>query len=126
MFTTAGAEDAQRWLHARGLPRPPHWHVELVVPSRETTRFELSIYAEEWGFALHHDHKTSWIRVTDIAFVHGRDDFALLARTPSLESIDALLAKLEAEHAFAFQRAATTIRTNVPGAPEAVRAWLGG
>lgn len=126
VFTTAGAEDAERWLHARELPRPPHWHVELVLPSSDATWFELSIYAEEWGFAFHHDGKSSWVRITDIAFVHGRDDFSLFGRTPALEAIGTLIAELEAEHAIAFHRDAATIRTNVPGAPEATRAWLSG
>ena len=62
--------------------------------------------------------------MTDVVFVHGRDDFGLLADTPDLLSIGELVTKLEHAHALAFDRATATIRTNLPVADAAIRAWL--
>src|SRR6185312_10788992 len=55
----------------------------------ETTssRFHLDIYLEEWGVFFCHAGQSSRIRVTDMAFVHGRDDFQLLGVTPQLKDI---------------------------------------
>src|SRR5258706_9751789 len=83
-LTTLGAEAADRWLLALGLPTVAHWHVEIAISADIDSSFELNIYGEEWGFVFRNDGRGSWIRITDIPFVHGRDDFQLLARAPDL------------------------------------------
>ncbi len=103
VFSTPGAEASHRWLLALGLRPSPQWHAEVAILADGHSRFDLNVYAEEWGFSFHHDTRTSWIRVTDIAFVHGRDDFRLLQRTPDLLGIHVLLAELEADHGIAAQ-----------------------
>jgi hypothetical protein len=140
---TPGARDAAEWLAARtsgsagtttgaGLQR---WHVEIALdvahgraPSEfdedTATRFHLDIYSEEWGLFFCHAGHASWIRVTDIPFVHGRDDFSLLALVPPLADIGKLIRRIEATHALAFQRAGAAVRTNVPSLEPAVRSWL--
>jgi hypothetical protein len=123
-FTTPGAEAADRWLFALGLPAPARWHVEIAVLADAGTRFDLNIYAEEWGFCFQHAGRSSWVRVTDAAFVHGRDDHDLLAKAPDLLAISVLLADLEHEHGLAFRRATASVRTNIPDAPNIVRDWL--
>ncbi len=123
-MATRGAEASARWLAALGLREIPHWHVSIELVGGAATTFELDIYAEEWGFAFRHARRASWIRVTDIAFVHGRDDFDLLARTPELLDVDTLLAELEAAHDIAFRRGRASVRTNLAGASEAVREWI--
>ena len=121
---TIGAEASDRWLLSLGLPTVPQWHAEITIAADIDTMFELNVYAEEWGFAFHHDGRGSWIRVTDIPFVHGRDDFRLLPRTPDLLAINYLATELEAEHGVSFRRVNATIRTNVPNAAEIIRDWL--
>lgn len=121
---TLGADAAQRWLGTLALTAVSPWHAEISVLAGGDTRFDVSVYAEEWGYAFHHDGRTSWIRVTDVPFVHGRDDYRLLARTPDLLGISALLADLEIDHGVSFQRATASVRTNVAHATEAVREWL--
>src|SRR5881628_386772 len=102
--SSAGALAAAAWLRDRALSPPPaivRWHIEIamdVVPTPpvtdfdETTasRFHLDMYSEEWGMFFCHRGKSSWIRVTDIPFVHTRDDFSLLAITPALKEVGAL------------------------------------
>lgn len=122
--STQGAEQSARWLLALGLPAMRRWHAEIELTAGAGTTFELNIYAEEWGFVLQHDGHTSWIRITDIPFVHGHDDFHLLPRTPDLLAVSVIAAELEAEHGITFDRANATIRTNLPGATETIRGWL--
>lgn len=121
---TLGAGQADRWLVALGLRRVLRWHAEIEIAVSLDTRFELNIYAEEWGFAFHHEGRGSWIRVTDIPFVHGRDDFHLFPRTPDLLAISCMAEELEAEHGLELDRAQATIRTNLPDATEIIRGWL--
>jgi len=123
MLPTVGAEASHRWLTTLALPSVPKWQAEIVL-STGSTSFELNIYAEEWGFAFRHGGRTSWIRVTDVAFVHGRDDFALLMRTPNLLAIGQTIADLERTHDVALRRAQPTIRTNIPFATEVIREWI--
>ena len=124
ILNTVGAEAASRWLLALGLPETPRWYVEIAILADGESRLDLNVYAEEWGFVFHHKGRTSWIRVTDIPFVHGRDDHELLAHTPDLLAIGVLLAWLEADQEIAFRRATASVRTNIPAAPAAVRDWL--
>lgn len=124
IFTTPGAEAAGRWLSALGLPPAPRWYVEIAVVGDADASFDLNIYAEEWGFCFQIAGAGSWIRVTDVPFIHGRDDFRLLKRLPDLLAINALLHDLEQDHSIAFGRAAATVRTNLPNAEPIVRDWL--
>ncbi|NVB78513.1 MAG: hypothetical protein HOV81_08985 [Kofleriaceae bacterium] len=98
--------------------------MEIAIATDADTSFELNIYGEEWGYAFHHGGRGSWIRVTDIPFIHGRDQFHLLARTPDLLAINLLAAELELEHDVALRRASATIRSNIPHATEVVAEWL--
>ena len=114
-----GYEAARRWLAAMELEPVDRWHVEATLTGDDAW-FRLAIYSDEWGFALHHGKRVSWIRVRETAFVHGRDDFALLVRTPDLAHVDALIAELAQRHALG----RITVRSNVEHAKERVRTWL--
>jgi hypothetical protein len=137
LSTTAGMRAAQAWLSARGLSAPSltRWHAsillgtedrppELELDERVDTRFRIEIYSEEWGYFFCHRGHASWIRVTDIPFVHGRDDFKLLPTTPSLENLGQLLRSLEQQHGLAFRRDQAVVRTNVAHAEAAIRQWV--
>ena len=134
---TAGQLASEAWLHQRGLTAPTahSWHVEVTLDVRDApaqrdfddrkdTRFRIEIYSIEWGFFFCHGGHSSWIRVTDIPVVHGRDDFRLLAMMPPLKDIGGLLRRLEKQHAIAFRREHAYIRTNVPSAEPAIRLWV--
>jgi hypothetical protein len=134
----AGATAARSWLEARGVDSPPgltRWHAEIFLdrvdaPARlefdehEDSRFHIDIYSEEWGFYFCHLGRVSWIRITDIPFVHGRDDHSLLSQTPALENIGALLRSLEKKHDVTFYRQHALVRTNVVAAETMIRSWL--
>ena len=134
--TNAGALAAVTWLRNRGMtPTSSRWHVEIALdviadraPSEfdeaTATRFHISIYTEEWGIYFCHDGQSSWIRVTDIAFVHGRDEFRLLEQMPALKDVGSLLRRLEQQYEVRFQRQYATITTNLPDLEPAVRAWV--
>lgn len=124
IFRTLGAEAADRWRLALGLPSVPHWFAEIAIPGDHEASFDLHIYGEEWGFTFARGSRSSWIRVTDIAFVHGRDDLGLLPRTPDLLAVHVLLAELERDHGCTFQRDTATVRTNVPDAASPIRDWI--
>jgi hypothetical protein len=136
-LSTLGSLAAASWLSARGATAPTleRWHVEVALdvvqrraPSEfdETTssRFHLDIYLEEWGVFFCHAGQSSRIRVTDIAFVHGRDDFQLLGVTPQLKDIGWLLRHVESRHGLEFMREHADIRTNVANVEPAVRSWI--
>jgi hypothetical protein len=120
------------WLLARGLvPHASRWHVQVtigtsdpVVDEDAATLFRVELFSEEWGFWFRHAGKTSWIRVTDMPFVHGRDDHDLLAATPSLKNIGNLLRTLERRFDFEMQPRCALLRTNLIGAEIAIRDWL--
>ncbi len=119
-----GRAESAAWLEALGLQPVPRWHVEVVVDAGPAPKRALNIYAEEWGFAFHHARRSSWIRVTDIAFVHGRDDFGLIARVPPLLALGVFAANLETEYEIELARSRAIIRSNVSGATPLVRRWL--
>lgn len=119
------------WLVARGLcPSEQKWFVEINLDvgiaeePAPVTRLLLEVYAEEWGYRFERDGRVSWIRVTDLPFVHGRDDHRLLPRTPPLSRIGTLVREIEDVHGIAFRRDAASIRSNVPDGDEAIRTWL--
>ena len=135
--TTAGMLAAKTWLTARGLSAPTlqRWHAtvllgpearvpELDFDERRETRFRIEIYSEEWGFFFCHQGRASWIRVTDIPFVHGHDDFRLLAVAPPLKDLGTFLRVLETQHDLRFQRDHALVRTNLAAAEPTIRSWV--
>lgn len=134
---TPGSVASSAFARARGLTPPAHqrWHVEIALDTSGTrppsefdetvaTRFQLDIYSEEWGVFFCHAGRSSWIRSTDIPFVHGRDDYQLLALLPALEDIGRLLRHVEQEHGIAFHRQHAAVRTNLANAELAIRGWV--
>ena len=112
------------WLAARGIvPANERWSVEIELHARGAT-FRIEIYREEWGFQLATLRRASWIRVTDLPFVHGRDEFDLLRVTPRLERVGELVRALEARLELAFDRQHAAIRTDLPHAARAITAWV--
>ena len=71
-----------------------------------------------------HDGRASWIRVTDLAFVHGRDEHELLGIVPPLRDISLLLRELERRFEIPFLRKYASIRTNLANAEPHIRAWI--
>ena len=128
---------AMKWLLDRGLnpPTVKRWHVEVSLATydgpaplqfddRIDSRFHIDIYSEEWGFFFCHGGRASWIRVTDIAFVHGRDDFGFVSRAPALDQIGAFLRELESTYQISFQRKHALVRTNLASAEPVIRRWV--
>ncbi len=136
IWSSAGALAARAWLHERNITSPEfqRWYAHVVLgvadrppaqlDERTATYFRLEIYSEEWGYFFGHAKAASWIRVTDTPFVHGRDDYRLLARTPPLREIGQLVRALERQHGLAFRREHALVRTNLAGAETRIRAWV--
>jgi hypothetical protein len=133
----AGALAAHAWLMARGLPRPigGGWDVAIALevadrpapPSLTNpaeSRFHLSISSTEWGFLFCHRGRVSWIRVTDVPYIHDRDDHGLLGRVPPLRDVGALVHAIEHKSAIRFRRDHASVRTNLAGAEPGLRAWI--
>ena len=111
------------WLVARDLsPLETKWFVELAFVA-DDARLELAIYAEEWGIRFERGDRVSWIRVTDIVFVHGRDDHRLFERMPPLREIGRLVHELEAEHGIQFARQEVRVSTSIPDAVPVLQTW---
>jgi hypothetical protein len=132
-----GVRAAVGWLEQRKLhpPTQKRWHVEVSLSTddgpasvmydeRVDSRFHIDIYSEEWGVFFCHGGRASWIRVTDIAFVHGRDEFELLPRVPELHALGPFLRDLERRHGLAFRRQHALVRTNLPTAEPTIRRWI--
>jgi hypothetical protein len=132
-----GGAAAVQWLAQRKLSATSvlRWHVEIALDVVEApapkdfdaltaTRFHIDIYSEEWGVFFCHAGRSSWVRITDIAFVHGRDDFGLLATMPPLKDVGALLRRLEHQHGVQLQRGFAAVRTNLANAEPAIRRWI--
>ena len=112
------------WLLTRGLlPSERNWYVEIELQAG-LARFEIEIFAEEWGIAFRHDGRASWIRITDIPFVHGSDDHDLLAKTTSLRDVGSVLRDVEKRYGLTFDRDAAVIRTNIANAEPEIREWV--
>jgi hypothetical protein len=135
-WSTAGALASRLWLAARGVQPPGTggWHAEVsigIADERLTapidpatdTGLRVDIYSEEWGFVFCQAGRASWIRVTDIPFVHGRDDFALLELTPPLKELGTLVRIIERRQSLAFHREHAYVRTNIENAEPALRRW---
>ena len=124
------------WLRARGIVQPSSsWHIEIVLdvvdatPSQAwsattDTRFHLHLYASEWCLFFCHGGRTSWVRVTDRPYMHGRDDFGFVSNMPRLQDIGTFLASLEDCHGIVFQRAHARITTTLAGAESNLSAWV--
>ncbi len=124
------------WLIERGLTADDaSWFVEVTlarsggrllhgIEQAPATHLAIEIHASEWGYLFRHDGRTSWIRVTDVPFVHGRDDFALLAATPRLEDMGELVRAIERQHRIELDRYAPWIRTSIIDAEPAIREWI--
>jgi len=128
---------ANAWLHDLTTPPPmlERWHAEIMLDitdaparadfdQRRDTRFHVNLYSEEWGFFFCHQRRASWIRITDVAFVHGQDDYGLLPLTPALADIGTLLRDLERRHAIQFRREHALVHTNLASAQPAIRSWV--
>ena len=112
------------WCVSRDLfPTTRDWFVEIAMHAG-SSRFAIEIYAGEWGFAFQHDARTSWIRVTDIPFVHGQDDFKLLHETTSLMQIGELNRGVEHLYGIKFARDTAEIRASIPDSLPSIRDWL--
>lgn len=119
------------WLVERGLtPREAKWFVEIELAASgnsdrlRTGKLLLEVYAEEWGYQFEHDGRISWIRVTDVPFVHGRDEHGLLAKTPRLEQISVLVREIEQRHGLVFERQHAVVRSNVPDEDGVIATWI--
>jgi hypothetical protein len=136
-WSSTGALAASQWVRDRQIPTASgqRWHIEIALdvgdatPSvdydeKSATRFHLDIYSEEWGHYFCHAGRSSWIRVTDLAFVHGKDDHHLLGLTPSLRDVGQLIRHLEHKYAIRFRRDLALIRTNLANAEHAIRQWV--
>ena len=88
------------------------------------TLLRLELYSEEWGFWFRHEDKVSWIRVTDVPFVHGRDDHALLGAISALKNLGSVVRTLENRFGVQFAFGAASIRTSLSEAEPAIREWL--
>jgi hypothetical protein len=118
------------WLVQLGLvPSEPKWFVEIVlgdnseIDETSATWFKLDVYAEEWGYTFCHAGHRSWIRVTDIRFVHGRDDHDLLLETPPLRDIGRLVRSLETRHQIQLRRRPALVRTSLLGMETSILEW---
>ena len=124
MSPNTGPLAAAQWLAALDIvPPTQRWSVEIALPASGESRFKLDIYSEEWGYTFAYRDRVSWIRVTDIRFVHGRDDHDLLSITPPLRKIDTLVTTLEKRFDLAFDRERAHVRTTILGAETALLAW---
>jgi hypothetical protein len=123
-FLNTGVIASAAWLVARDvLPAETRWSVEIALAtSDDRARFAIEIFAEEWGISFRLDDRTSWIRVTDVPFVHGRDDFELLRRTPRLEALGTLMRALEEEHGVRFVREKPSVISSF-GCEDVISAW---
>ena len=124
---TAGALAATAWLRKRGQtpPRDRRWHIELGLKAeRVPSTFSIEIADDEWGFHFVHGAQSSWIRIKSLPFVHERDDFRLLSRTPPLRELSTFLQELEQEHRVSFSRRHVSIGTDLPDVEREARAWV--
>ena len=125
VVTNTGPLATAAWCLARGLyPTERNWFVEVSLRAIAGSCFDIEIYAEEWGFQFRHDTRVSWIRVTDIPFVHGRDEFDLLREVSGLKDITRVLRAIETRYRVTFPREDATVRTNIDDAESTIREWI--
>jgi hypothetical protein len=129
LLTTLGSQAAAAWAAQVGLDvaGTPHWYVEIELHTDPVeAQLDLNIYPEEWGVVFRRGNRVSSIRVTDVPFVHGKDDHGLLTGLPELARFDELLAMLERRYDVVFQRTHPAVRSNLRRALASVRPWLVG
>jgi hypothetical protein len=135
LLSTKGALASAQWLRDRQLRPKRPWYAEVALdvgdhPTSITysgdtdTRFHINVYPEEWGVFFCHGSRASWVRVTDEAFVHGRDDHHLLPQLPDLSRVGYLLNTLELRYRLQFKREHALVRTNLTRGPSTIRDWL--
>lgn len=139
MTKTLGAREADAWmraLDAHSSPTHERWYAEIAMSVANArpptdfdeaiaTRLHINIYSEEWGLYICHRERSSWLRVTDVAFVHGRDDFRLLPLMPSsLAQLGTLVRRFETDEGLRFERTHASITTNVESVEPNIRRWL--
>lgn len=136
---SAGELAAIAWLSACGLVPPSMgalWEVAIsldVIDERASTkfadtidtRFHIAIASTEWGLYFCHHSRASWIRVTDLPFVHERDDYLLLPHVPPLRDLGRLVRSLETRYRIRFRRQHAAIRSTLPNAEDNIRRWVG-
>ncbi|MBX3154930.1 MAG: hypothetical protein KF773_02935 [Deltaproteobacteria bacterium] len=133
----SGAAEAAAFAQARGLSTggKARWWLDVALDvvdgpapdahAADATRFHLDIYRDEWSVQFLHKGKRSHIRKTsDVTFASGFDDYKLAGELPALDDIGALLRTLEDRHKIAFKREHAATRSNLAGAPAALRAWV--
>jgi len=124
LSTNTGPIASAAWLAARELfPAEQRWNAVATLVAGES-RFRIEIFAEEWGFRFEHAGRESWIRVTDVPFVHGRDEHDLLRTTPPLKNLGKLVRAIEAAHVLAFDRRGAQIETTIDGGEPVIRSWI--
>ena len=111
-----------RWFVIAAFDAAPDAQLESFDED-SATRFQVELFSEEWGFRFCHRGRVSWVRITDIAFAHGRDDHDLLASKPRLKDIGKMLRALEKRYDLSFDRTRPLTRTSISGAEDAVREW---
>lgn len=135
---SAGSLATAAWLAARGLLVPPRtaWEVSIVLDveaggegaaraaESSDTRFHIALSSTEWGFYFCHNHRASWIRITDSPFVHQRDDFALLFKIPPLRDLGRLVRTLEETYGVRFRRRHAAVRSTIANAEPIIRQWV--
>lgn len=88
------------------------------------TKFQISIDPDAWGFEFVHDGLSSTIQVKAIATARDRDEYRLVALTPSLTRIGTLLRTLEARYGVFFPRHHAALRSSIPRSEPLIRAWI--
>jgi hypothetical protein len=125
LSSNTGPIASAAWLTARDLyPKEPRWHAVIALESLPGTTLAIEIFAEEWGFRFTHDAKESWIRVTDVPFVHGRDEHELITQIPPLRDFGTLVRSLEQRFGVRFLRRRAAIRTSIAHSDRAIRRWV--
>lgn len=133
----AGVLATAAWLAARDLVVPPRvpWQVTIsldaageAAPVRfadaADTRFHIAISSIEWGFFFCHHSRSSWIRITDVPFVHQCDDHALRFKVPPLRELGRLVRSLEGTYRVRFRREHAEIRSTILDSEPAIRTWV--
>ena len=129
-----GAVAVDAWLSARGVfpPVGRAWSVSISFETGERavfietldTRFVLAIHPDSWAYSFVHRNRRSQVHVTSSPGIAGADDHLLLAATPSLANVGALVRELERRYHVHFPRHTARVVTDLPGAEPVVRAWL--
>lgn len=133
---TSGSYEARDWMRARGLSATAaRWFAEIVLdvvdrPPEQLwsgvldSRFHLYLYPSEWSYFFCHGGRASWIRISEQALVHGRDDFGLVRSTPRLADIGGFVGELEQQHQLRFRREHALVRTSACEGESPIREWL--